>query len=337
MTKSEHVRHFGFLVFPGFPMACLTSAIEPLRAANEITGARGFRWTVLAEERAPVASSAEVMFEPGATLSEARGLDALFLLSGPTAHFAHPRASIAALRLLARQGVRLGGVSGGVFPLARAGLLSDVPVAVHWCYDAAFRAEFPDLDARSEVMRIGRGRVTVAGATAVFDLMLSLIEEDMGPEVMTEVACWFQHPVVRGPDVIQRQPGWRADRTQDTLPVAIARAIGAMGTHIADPLTIADLADRVGLSARQFDRTFRAATGQAPLRYYRMVRMKKARQLVQFSDAPLSEVAEAVGYATTGPLTRHYAAEFGLSPQEDRAARNLFREGGTRVRHRAEG
>ena len=26
----------GFLMFPGFPMACLTSAIEPLRAANEI-------------------------------------------------------------------------------------------------------------------------------------------------------------------------------------------------------------------------------------------------------------------------------------------------------------
>ena len=28
----------GFLMFPGFPMACLTSAIEPLRAANEIVG-----------------------------------------------------------------------------------------------------------------------------------------------------------------------------------------------------------------------------------------------------------------------------------------------------------
>ena len=32
----------GFLLFPGFPMACLTSAIEPLRAANEITGRRAF-------------------------------------------------------------------------------------------------------------------------------------------------------------------------------------------------------------------------------------------------------------------------------------------------------
>ena len=26
----------GILIFPGFPMACLTSCSEPLRAANEI-------------------------------------------------------------------------------------------------------------------------------------------------------------------------------------------------------------------------------------------------------------------------------------------------------------
>jgi transcriptional regulator GlxA family with amidase domain len=34
----------GFLIFPGFPMSCLTSAIEPLRAANEIAGAEVFAW-----------------------------------------------------------------------------------------------------------------------------------------------------------------------------------------------------------------------------------------------------------------------------------------------------
>ena len=43
----------GFLMFPGFPMACLTSAIEPLRAANEITGRREFVWRLLSETPAP--------------------------------------------------------------------------------------------------------------------------------------------------------------------------------------------------------------------------------------------------------------------------------------------
>ena len=44
----------GFLMFSGFPMACLTSAIEPLRAANEITGRKEFVWKLVSETRGPV-------------------------------------------------------------------------------------------------------------------------------------------------------------------------------------------------------------------------------------------------------------------------------------------
>ena len=317
-------------------MACLTSAIEPLRAANEITGHRSFRWSVVAESCAPVACSAEVVFEPTLALAEAQQLDALFFLSSPEGRFQTPKKAHADLRWMARQGVRLGGFSGGIFPLARAGMLAGHAASVHWCYEAAFKAEFPDIEARSAVMTIDRGRTTAAGATAVFDLMLQLIEADLGPEVMTEVACWFQHPIVRGPDVIQRLPGYRADRTQDTLPMAVARAIRLFSDHIDEPLPIADVAQMVGLSPRQLDRSFRQATGQAPLRYYRMIRMRQARQLVQFSDESLTAIALAVGYASSTPMVRHYAEEFGLSPQQDRAARNGFRQRGTAPRFMAQ-
>lgn len=111
---------WGFLLFPGFPMACLTSAVEPLRAANEITGKPAFSWTLVGEEAGPVRSSASVRFDTDARLDEAAGLDALVCLSPPDARFANPRRSDAALRLLARKGVTLGGFSGGVFPLMRA-------------------------------------------------------------------------------------------------------------------------------------------------------------------------------------------------------------------------
>ncbi|MFZ9950311.1 MAG: GlxA family transcriptional regulator, partial [Gemmobacter sp.] len=42
----------GFLMFPGFPMACLTSAIAPLRAAHEISGWRAVAWVGVAEPAA---------------------------------------------------------------------------------------------------------------------------------------------------------------------------------------------------------------------------------------------------------------------------------------------
>lgn len=317
-------------------MACLTSAIEPLRAANEITGKRAFRWSVISEDRLRVESSAEVTFEPTLSLEEAADLDYLFFLSGPDSHFRLPRKAHASLRWMARQGVRLGAFSGGIFPLARAGLLDGHPTSVHWCYEAAFKAEFPEIEARTAVMTLDHSRITAAGATAVFDLMLKLIEDDLGPEIMTEVACWFQHPVVRGPDVVQRTPGYRADRTQDMMPVAVAQAIALFSAHIEDPIQIADVAERVGLSTRQLDRSFRQATGLAPLRYYRMIRMKQARQLVQFSEESLTSIAVAVGYAGSTTMARHYQEEFGLTPQADRAARNTFRQKGTAPRFAAQ-
>src|SRR4028118_2084306 len=63
----------GSLPLPVFPMACLASAIEPLRAANEITGRADFSWTLVGEEAGPVRSSAGVGFDTDLTLGEISG------------------------------------------------------------------------------------------------------------------------------------------------------------------------------------------------------------------------------------------------------------------------
>ena len=61
MGQAAPPLRLGFLMFPGFPMACLTSAIEPLRAANEIAGRREFVWRLVAETAAPVRSAASTI------------------------------------------------------------------------------------------------------------------------------------------------------------------------------------------------------------------------------------------------------------------------------------
>ena len=77
MTLSEITR-ISFLIFPGFPMACLTSIIEPLRAAGEIAGQDCFAWQLVSEDGNKVASSAAVSFEPDAALADLRDVDMLF-------------------------------------------------------------------------------------------------------------------------------------------------------------------------------------------------------------------------------------------------------------------
>jgi len=101
---TQRVIRIGFLIFPGFPMSCLTSVIEPLRAANEISGHRTFAWDLVAEGAERVMSSAGIGFEPGRRLSETDDCDYLLLLSAPTSRFADAR-SAAHLRRVARHGI----------------------------------------------------------------------------------------------------------------------------------------------------------------------------------------------------------------------------------------
>ncbi|MGL4312133.1 MAG: GlxA family transcriptional regulator [Paracoccaceae bacterium] len=317
MTADAPLR-LGFLMFPGFPMACLTSAIEPLRAANEISGRREFDWKLLGESLSPVRSSADLRFEPDVTLAQCPDLDQLYLLSPPTGSFADLRRSPARLRWLDRTGVAIGAFSGGIFPLARAGLMEGRRCSVHWCYDAAFKAEFPKVQASEAViLREGR-RITASGAGAVFDLMLRLIEERLGRATMTEVACWFQHPFVRNEDASQKVPVARAGNTADALPSTIREAIRLFENHVEDPLRIPDVAAAVGLSGRHFERLFKRETGQSPLRYYHRLRLAKARQRVLYSNDTLRDIAASVGYLTSGPMIRHYTDLFGVSPRDER-------------------
>ncbi|WP_415918970.1 GlxA family transcriptional regulator [Tateyamaria sp. SN6-1] len=321
--NDSKITQIGFLIFPGFPMACLTSIIEPLRAANEIVARPVFDWHVISETGTATTSSARVVFDPGARLADVSDVDMLFVLGAPNSVFDAPKPANATLRRLDRHGVVLGAISGGVFALARAGVMDGYRCSVHWCYEAAFRSAFPDIEMTDDVISMDGRRYTVSGAASAFDLALRLIEDRLGADVAHEVACWFQHPTMRGEGVQQRIPT-RPSAAPD-LPDLVARAAALFANHIADTISVADVARAVQVTPRQVERAFKKATGQSPTHYYRTMRMKAARQLVLYSKQNMQSIAQAVGYASATPLMVHYRDAFGVTPQEDRRQVNAFR------------
>ncbi|PSL18045.1 GlxA family transcriptional regulator [Shimia abyssi] len=322
---SHSTFHLGLLVLPGFPMACLTNAIEPLRAANEIAGREVFRWSVLTESAQPVQASAGIRFQPDTALSADLALDLLLVLSSPQGEIQDLGGVHGALRALARHGTPTGAISGGVFPLARTGLLDGFAASVHWVYKAAFTAEFPAIDARDDLIIVDRTRYTASGATAAFDMMLMLIEQTTDAATMTEVACWFQHPLVRTTGVMQKTPGIHLDTTADALPPRVAKAIALFSENLATAISVSDIAGQIGMSPRQLERAFKDATGQSPALYYRHLRLRAARQQVVYTGDSIQEIAHAVGYGSAATLSRYYRDAFGLTPQEERRNINTFR------------
>ncbi len=316
------VQRIGFLLFPGFPMACLTSVIEPLRAANEISGTRRFQWRLLSEDGAKVVSSAGIAFDPDGCLDNVDTLDFVILLSAPGATFDNPR-SASRLRRIDRHGATLGAISGGVFPLVRSGVVRDERLSVHWCYEAAFAAEFPEIDRSKEVIEVSGRRITASGAAAGFEVALRLIDTALGPNVADEVACWFQHPMLRKAGVRQTLPVRQVPEAE--LSPLVTRAIALFAEDLADPSSVAGIAARLNITPRHLERSFKQSTGQSPTAYFREVRMRTARQIVMYTNDEIADVAAAVGYASPKPFVKQYRAAFGLTPQEDRKRINLYR------------
>lgn len=329
MSETKNTK-IGFLLFPGFPMACLTSMIEPLRAANEITDQQAFEWVLLSENNDKVESSASVMFECNGTFNHDVQLDYVFILSAPQSRFDNPQASNGILRSLMRHGTIVGGISGGVFPLVRAGIQGNYPVSVHWCYKSAFEDEFPQVIASDRVIEPHRNCITASGATAAFDIALKLVEQKLSAAVATEVACWFQHPMMRSENVGQVTPIPQSSVTDDTLPKIVFDAMELMAKDLTTPISVAEIAEKFDVSPRQIERLFKRVTGQNPTHYYRTMRMNAARQLVIYTNQSIANIAQSVGYSSTATLMKYYEREFGITPKEERSRINLYRAEGNR-------
>ena len=95
----------------------------------------------------------------------------------------------------------------------------------------------------------------------------------------------------------------------------VAWAIQEMERRIAEPLRVVDLAAGVNLSLSRFTLIFRAATGHSPAQYLRLVRLDRARLLLDTTFLSVKEVRALVGINDASHFTRDFARAYGASPR----------------------
>ncbi|MEE9209275.1 MAG: GlxA family transcriptional regulator, partial [Kiloniellales bacterium] len=207
---------FGFLLVPKFAMMAFTSAVEPLRAANLLSGKELYDWRVITRDGQPLPSSNRIRLMPDASIEtvaetlnpEGPGgrLANVVVCGGMDGQLYQDQAVFAWLRRLARQGARVGALSDGSYILARAGLLDGYRCTIHWSCLPGFTETFPEIEASAEIYRIDRNRFTASGGTAALDLMLHMIEADHGRDLAVAVAEQFLHERIRSDLDRQRMP-----------------------------------------------------------------------------------------------------------------------------------
>lgn len=92
------------------------------------------------------------------------------------------------------------------------------------------------------------------------------------------------------------------------------RLVEYIEAHLGETLTLAQLADVVGISASHLKVLFRRSIGMPVHAYVVQRRVERARALLLNSDLPLSQVALEVGFAHQSHLARWMRRLLGVTP-----------------------
>ncbi|MGB5952263.1 MAG: helix-turn-helix domain-containing protein [Ornithinimicrobium sp.] len=252
----------------------------------------------------------------GTELSIARGLDACVdadLVALPSGPIDTPSpAVLAEVRRAADRGAYVLSVCKGAFTLAAAGVLAGKRCSTHWRYAEALATSYPDLQVDSDALYTRDGSIiTSAGTAAGIDACLSLVREELGPDVAARIARRMvvaPHRDGGQRQFIERPISCCSEEStlNDLLPWLVE--------NVDMPHTVASMAARQHMSPRTFARHFAAETGATPHQWLTRQRVLAAQQLLESSDASLESVAHSVGLTSATLLRHHFAQVVGISP-----------------------
>lgn len=301
----------GLLLLDGFALMSYASFIEPFRAANSLSGARLYDWVHVSIGGGEAVASNGVRLVADHQVGDAIDCDMLFVFAAgdPTAF--RNDACFAWLRAQARRGIHIGGVSGGPYLLARAGLLGHRRATIHWEHVPALQAEFPELTLEPGLYVIDGDRVTCAGGTAGLDLALALIARDYGSALAHQVGEWFIRAEPRGPERSQR--GGLAARYGTTNHRLLAM-LAAMEATIEEPWPRDILAKRAGVSLRQLERLCLALLGASVAEIYMGIRLDRAMELLRSTGLSVTDIAIACGFRSPAHFSRRFKERHGHPP-----------------------
>jgi transcriptional regulator GlxA family with amidase domain len=297
----------GFIVPRGFQLMSL-AALTAFEIVNLPPADQRYDIHLLSEHGGPVRSSSGMMLE-----TEAFG-DPTFdtVIVGSITEMEMPPSDasvIAFVREAAKASRRTASICSGAFVLAEAGLLNGRRATMHWAHAASFRIRFPDVKTEEDRIFINDGPIwTSAGMTAGIDLVLALIDNDLGPETAKMVAKLLV--------MNQRRMGGQKQHSAllDMTPKSdrIELVLAHIRQNLRNALTIEELAAVANLSPRQFSRAFLAETGQSPAKAVEQLRLEAARFMIEEGRHTVNVVAQETGFADRERMRRAFLRTFGV-------------------------
>lgn len=304
-------KDFYFLLLPKLTMLAFSSAVEPLRIANQVANKELYRWFLLSEDGQPVRCSNGVAITPDAEIHNLPRQSLIFVCSGiEPSDSTNPRI----LNWINRQrafGCQFGGICTGAFALAKAGLLRDRAFTLHWENQPSFSEFFHGLEPSTSLYEIDQDLMTCGGGNAAIDMMLEMIETDHGKDLAVIVSDMCIHFRSNNREAPQKSAYSVAlsSRNQHLI-----NAMQYMHEAIEEPMEITEIAERAQISRRQLERLFQTYVGISPVQFYVELRVARAQALLNETTMSVAEIAAATGFSSASRLSVRFKARYGRTP-----------------------
>jgi transcriptional regulator GlxA family with amidase domain len=307
------------VVVPPVDELDLVGPLQVLNSVNRLAGRTIYTMEVItsSQERTVECEGGVLTFLAHRHVSEVEGdCDSLLLVCGHSSRSVRDAALSEWLQKMARRVRRMGAVCVGAFLLAEAGLLKGRRATAHWRFGRELAARYPDILVEHEPLWVKDGNIyTCAGISAGIDLALAWVEEDCG--------AGLAHEAARELVLFLRRPGG-----QPQVSISLASQASEMASfrelqmwiteHLHASLSLRDLAERMSMSVRNFERTFTREVGTTPSQYVMQMRVEAARRRIERTDAGFKQVASAVGFSSVDVMRRAFLRLLGVTPSRYR-------------------
>lgn len=213
------------------------------------------------------------------------------------------------------KGAEVASLCIGAFLLASTGLLNGKKCSTHWNAANDFRAMFPEVElVDGSIITEEQGIYSSGGANSYWSLLLYLVEKMTNRDTAILASKYFAVDIDRdSQSAFMMFTGQKGHSDTE-----IIKAQEFIEGHYMEKISVDELADRLMIGRRSFERRFKKATNNTVIEYIQRVKVEAAKRSFESSRKNINEVMFDVGYTDTKAFRTVFKKITGLTPVEYR-------------------
>jgi len=290
---------------------------EPFLLANQLLGFQKYSLTLLDSIDSPAPLMATTIFE-NASFSDSQDYDLLIVIAETLPEQAISLETKKSLQRYYRQGAgKILSVKAGLWWLLESGIGLDNEWVVHWSLMDDFKDGYANITLSPNLYQKSDRLNSCAGQLTSLDFLLDYLRGQEEDSLLNQICDHLCLDRLRADSERQRLPS-QSFAGEDVQP-RLTMAIDLMESHIEEPLSCDEIAERVSISRRQLERLFKRHLNTMPSRHYLQIRLKRAHHLLQSSNISIVQIGLSCGFSSGPHFSSSYKSFYQSTPREVRS------------------